>query len=894
MKEYISLHNHSHYSILDAPVKINQYLEQAQRFGMKSFALTDHGTLSGIYSFKKECELVGIKPILGCEFYLNDNLDNTIKRNHIVALARNIDGWRNLIKLNHLSFKKGYYYRPRITHEMLYENIKGLTVTSACIFSILRDYLLEDREKDAIDFVCKLWELTNKNFYLELIYNEVEGCNQYNNYLIRLSQKTGVPIVVTNDTHFIKREDYILRSILVAIKLKRTIAEMDKNELKEIYFKDYGTLLKTLIDVGYDRKIIEIGLKNTLVIDETVENFDIVLPELSIPRYCVTDDEATNVLTLLCCDNFEKKIIISGEYFNDEIKHYFTQLEHELNIIRQKRFSNYFLIMWDIVDFCQKNDIYYGVGRGSAAGSIVSYILGITRINPIKMGLFFERFLTIIRRDPPDIDMDFESFRRNEVEQYIIQKYGIDNVVHVLTFGKFATRGVIRDIGRVFELNFDAIDKIAKLCNEEETIAANIERISNQSTSLKNFINKNITYFQYAEQLSGLIRHQSLHASGIVIDSDKFSNMPVNKVHGVLTCAFQEGAAEREVSGMGFTKFDILGLAACDVIHNSIKLIKERYKIDINNKIEKLQFTDEENKEIFKRFNAGDCEGIFQFSSSGIKDFISKVNIKNFDDLIAVNAIWRPATQMAGATDVFVHNRNHPEEINYFDSRVKLILQSTFGVIVFQEQILNILTILGGFSVEEAEEIRHSFGLLHHGKEKADSGRAVNKLRELSKEIVDRCVKNGMDIRKAENLSAMIDAYSHYTFNKAHSTAYAWLGMQTMFLKIFYPLEFFISLLNAHCNNEDKLKIYANDAYTHEIKFLPVHINKSKNSFVIERDKIRAGFNILDGIGEKASQELTSKQPYINEDDFLNRINRRIVHKRIIKRLQDENVLIFE
>jgi DNA polymerase-3 subunit alpha len=880
--------------VLDGVAKVDELVKKAKELEMTHLALTDHGNLSAVYSFMTECKFEGVKPIIGCEFYVNDKLARDRKRNHIIALAKNFNGWKNLIHLNHFSFKEGFYYKPRITHDELYHNAEDLIVTSACLGSILWDYLLADDLKGFKKFAKLMSEATGGNFYFEVIFNNLPQQKPFNEFLIHMSKEMDIPFVITNDVHFVNEGEACLREITRCVNLRRPIRHVntdDSTVLHDMFLKTALQIKKTCEEYKYDitEKELDEGLENTLRIAEQIEPFEIKLDQLSIPQFYKNRKKADSELVRITFENFEERITKNKDK-------YLKQLQHELEVVVKKNYSNCFLVMWDIVEFCKREGIFYGAGRGSAVGSLISYLLDITKLDPIQHGLFFERFLSMGRKDPPDIDMDFDSSRRDEVENYIIEKYGEENTAHVLTFGRFGTKGIIRDLGRVFEWDGYTVNRIAKWVDDDTNVVESVTNYMHEHNGdgeAKKLITQQKDKFEMGERLRGNIRHMSLHASGVVVDNNGLVSIPLNRVKDRITCGFQEGADEREISSVGLVKLDILGLAACSIISTAVRLILERSGTDLTDAINDYNFVIKQQQEIMEMFSAPEkhCEGVFQFSSHGMKKFLSEVNPKTFDDLVAVNSLYRPATLIAGAGQEYIDNRKKkPEEIEYIDDRVKSILEPTFGIIIFQEQILAILKKLGKFSLEEGEEIRYAFKLLHKGVE----GRTVTNIKRKAKEVVERCIKYGMPKKKADKLFDVINEYTNYAFNKAHATAYAFLAYQTMWLKKNYPLEFYCALLNAHKGDADKMKRYGEDAVLHGIDILYPKINKSGIGFTIDEDKIRAGYDFLDNIGERVAAEIVSKQPFKRKEDFLAKVAKRIVNKRIVQTLEDYDVLEFE
>jgi len=901
--KYISLHNHTEYSLLDAPVAPKEYAARAKELGMSHLAITDHGSLSGVMKFMKECKLADVNPILGCEFYMREGLVKTDKhRDHIVALARNKEGWLQLLALNKMSqSENGFYYRPRITMEQLLANCSNLTVTSACIFSPLMPFCADADLAGAEKLCRQLQEATRGHFYLEFIYNSLPQQVVYNMFLRILAEKTGIPFIVTNDVHFMKPADTVLRELVRAIMYKMPLWKLNEEPNEDIYFKTPEEIWVTASNPKYDydtpRKMFEEGCERTLEIAGNIEQYDIRLEGgYRIPKFCQTKVEADKLVADVCWSK------LAAKKFAPKCKHkreeYEERLSKELAVISEKEFSNYFLIMRDIVDFCDNKGIFVGVGRGSVVGSLTAYLLGITRLDPVVHDLMFERFLSRSRKEPPDIDMDFDSARRDEVEEYIKQKYGEENVAHVFTFGTFGTRGVIRDLGRVFELDQDYINMLTKEVKDDTNIHDEVKRFAEthryQPAAVK-FINDNETVWNLAERIRGRLRHYSMHASGVVIDDHGLTEVPMLRIKDNLVCALQEGSDEREISELGLIKFDILGLTACGILSDTIRLIKETNDgLDVTSKIDSFEFKPGNYAEIFKHFNQGDTAGVFQFSSRGIKDFMMRVGVSKFSDLVAINALYRPANLQSGEAEEYINRKKGDSPIIYLDERLEPILKGTYGCIVYQEQILQLLRAIGQFTLEEADEIRSLFKKHYALGDAAANNTTRAKMAAFKRRIMTKWKENGLDDAKAEHLFGLINHYTKYAFNKSHAAAYAYIAFQMMWLKHHYPAEFHVAALNREIGDEDKVAELIHSArfrkqHNYNIKVYSPRINKSKKNFSIQHHNIkgrdyglREGFISLHGIGERAAEELNKVQPVIDFKDFLGRVNRRVVNKRVI------------
>lgn len=898
--KYISLHNHTEYSLLDAPVAPKDYAARAKELGMSHVAITDHGSLSGVMKFMKECKLVDVKPILGCEFYMREGLVKTDKhRDHIVALARNKEGWLQLLALNKESHSEnGFYYRPRITMDQLLQNCSNLTVTSACIMSPLMPFAADADLVGAIKLCRQIQEATRGHFYLEFIYNSLPQQVVYNMFLRIVAEETGIPFIVTNDVHFMKPADTVLRELVRAIMYKLPLYKLPEEPNEDIYFKTPDEIWETVEKYGFDttRKEFEAGCERTLEVADNIRPFDIRLEGgYRIPKFCQTKAEADELVSKITWSNLAAKKTFPNKHKREE---YEEQLSKELAVISEKEFSNYFLIMRDIVDFCNHKGIFVGVGRGSVVGSLTSYLLGITRLDPILHGLMFERFLSRSRKEPPDIDMDFDSARRDEVEEYIKQKYGESNVAHVYTFGTFGTRGVIRDLGRVFELDPVYVDLLTKEVKDDTNVHDEVKRFAEahrfQPAAVK-FISDNETIWNLAERIRGRVRHYSMHASGVVIDDHGLTEVPMLRIKDNLVCALQEGSDEREISELGLIKFDILGLTACGTINDTIKLIKDTNNgLDVTVQLDSFDFGAGKHADVFKHFNQGDTAGVFQFSSRGIKEFMMRVGVTKFSDLVAINALYRPANLQSGEAEEYTNRKKGKSDIVYIDDRLEPILKSTYGCIIYQEQILQLLRAIGQFTLEEADEIRSLFKK-HYALGNSEANNTTrSKMEAFKHRIMGKWKENGLDDAKSEHLFSLINHYTKYAFNKSHAAAYAYIAFQMMWLKHHYPAEFHVAALNREIGDEDKVIELINSArfrknHHYDIKVYSPRINKSEKNFSIQHYNvkertygIREGFISLHGIGERAAEELYKVRPVIDFKDFLARVNRRVVNRRVI------------
>ncbi|MDI6845250.1 MAG: DNA polymerase III subunit alpha [Candidatus Saccharicenans sp.] len=848
---FIHLHVHSEYSILDGCLRISDLVDTASRFNMPAIALTDHGNIFGAVEFFKTAKKQGIKPIIGCEVYLAPrsrfdkkpgNGDET-SNYHLVLLVKDEKGYRNLCRLLSAAYIEGFYYRPRIDKEILRECSAGLIALSSCLKGEVNDYLLKEMEDRAEQAVREYLEIFGpENFYLELQDHGLPEQKKIIPGIVDLSRRLGIPLVATNDVHFLKQEDAQIQDVLLCIQTNKKLSDPDR-----IRFSGDQFYLKSTAEMRELFKDYPEAIENTRHIAARC-NFEFPLGNHFLPKFQPPGGQnLRDYFEQVVHQGFEKRLQeIQDKINRGLIRHtlddYHRRLEKEIKLIEQMGFEGYFLIVWDLIRAARERGIPVGPGRGSAAGSLIAYCLGITQIDPIEYDLLFERFLNPERISLPDIDIDFCGRRRQEVIDYVTEKYGRDSVCQIITFGTMAARQAIRDVGRVMDLPNNEVDRVAKLIPSQGPDAT-IEGALKNVPELKELYQKNekiATMIDIARKLQGQVRHPSIHAAGIVIAPKplvEFLPLFVSN-RGEITTQF----AMEDIESLGLLKMDLLGLRNLTVITDALQLIEKDTGIRVD--LDRIPLDDPATFEVFQQ---GRTNGVFQFESYGMKNLLRNFKPEEFRDLIAMNALFRPGPLNSGMTDEFVQRKHHPERIQYGLPQLEPILKETRGIIVYQEQVMRIATDLAGFTMAEADMLRKAMG---------------KKIKEMMKaqreKFVQGCRKNGIPAAKAEKIFDQIAQFAEYGFNKSHSAAYAYLAFQTAYLKAHYPLHYLAALLTSEAEKGDTSQIvkYLNECRELGIQILPPDINRSHHHFTVEGDKIRIGLAAIKNVGENTINDL--------------------------------------
>ncbi len=866
--EFIHLHLHTQYSLLDGACRIPELLELAKKYKMDSLAITDHGNMFGAIEFYKEAQKAGIKPIIGCEVYVapGSRLDKSTSgideaAYHFILLCRDEEGYHNLMKLVSIGYLEGFYYRPRIDKEVLSLHSKGLIGLSACLKGEIPSLLAQKRFNDALKCADDLSNILGKNnFYLELQENLIPEQKLANQGLIKIAKELKIPLVATNDVHYLARDRASSHEALLCIQTQSFLD--DPNHMRfqtdEFYFKSPEEM-KKLFEYAPE------AVANTVEIAQRC-NLELDFSTVHLPKYeppvGMTKEE---FLDQLCQKGLKERF---GEASGEIAK----RLEYELEMIRKMGFVSYFLIVWDFIHYSKEKGIPVGPGRGSAAGSIVSYLLGITDINPLQYGLLFERFLNPDRLGLPDIDIDFCYERRQEVIDYVTEKYGQENVAQIITFGTMQARAVVRDVGRVMGLSYADVDRIAKMIPPDPNI--NLRDALQSEPQLKDLYKNNQQVQRLVDtavQLEGLNRHASIHAAGVVIADKPLNNyMPLFKTgDDQVTTGYSMGILEK----IGLLKVDFLGLRTLTVIDQTLKIVRETKGKDID-----INHIPLDDPATYKLLSSALTIGVFQVESSGMRDLLRKLEPERFEDIIALLALYRPGPIGSGMLDDFIQRRHNRVPIKYDHKKLENILKETYGIMVYQEQIMQIASDLAGFTLSQADLLR-----------RAMSKKNPDVMERQRKDFVTGCVKNSISSTIANKIFDLIDYFSGYGFNKSHSAAYAMISYRTAYLKANYPVEFMTALLTSERDNTDKIVEYVNEAGRMGIKVLPPDINESSALFkVVDEENIRFGLLAVKNVGFGAVDSILQAReqgPFKSLEDFCQRIDLRLANHKVLESL---------
>lgn len=867
--DFVSLHLHTEYSLLDGAIRIKELVERAKEFRMPALAMTDHGNLFGAVEFYKKVTKAGIKPIIGCEVYVapgsrleRGGPENEEASFHLVLLARDNAGYRNLVTLVTKAYLEGFYYKPRIDMDLLEQYSGGLIGLSACLKGEIPYCLqrgLSDRAREkALKFKHVLGP---ENFYIEIQQNGMPEQAEANKKLIELARELHIGIVATNDCHYLKREDAKAHEVLLCIQTGKTMKDVNRMKMAtdEFYFKSPA-------EMGEAFKEIPEAIKNTVSIAERC-NVEFTLGESLLPRYKVeTGEDPDDFLAALALTGLEKK-------FSGPVPEAYSQrLKLELDVIRKMGYASYFLIVWDFISFARSKGIPVGPGRGSAAGSLVSYSIGITEIDPLRYNLLFERFLNPERISMPDIDVDFCQDRRAEVISYVSDKYGKDRVAQIITFGTMAAKAAIRDVGRAMDMPYAEVDRIAKLV--PNTLKITIEDAIKAEPQLKAMYESDAgvrELLSIAMRLEGLNRHASTHAAGVIIAPVPLTDYtPLYKSpsdESIMT-QFDMGSAE----GIGLLKFDFLGLKTLTVIQKTLDLIRQSGG-DIS-----LHDIPLDDKDTYELLSSGQTTGIFQLESAGMKDILLKMCPNRFEDLIALVALYRPGPIGSGMIDDFIKRKKGKTAVKYDLPQLKEILDETYGVILYQEQVMRIANKLANFSLGQADILRKAMG--------KKNTEAMAKQKE---NFVKGAVGNGIPEKKAAKIFDLMELFAEYGFNKSHSAAYAYVSFQTAYLKAHYPVEFMAATLSADMSDTDKIVKSINECRKMKVEMLPPDINLSGREFKVIGNSIRFGLEAVKGVGGAAIESIIEVRseggPFKSIADFIGRVDPRKVNKKVLEGL---------
>jgi len=873
--DFVHLHLHSEYSILDGAIKIKELVEKAKEYGMPAVAVTDHGNMFASYELYKTCKEAGIKPIIGQEFYVakKSRFDRGKEAEkgmyHLVLIAKNDKGLKNLMKLSSIGFTEGFYYKPRIDKEVLEKYSEGLIALSACVQGEVPSLYLAGREKEAVEAAKWYKELFGEDFYLELQYHKLKDQERANKFLVQLSRKLDIELVATNDAHYLNREDWEAHDVLLCLQTGKKLSDEKRMRFptKEFYFKNAKEMMETFRDVPQ-------AVFNTLKIAEkvegnlpTFERSDYLLPKYEVPEGYTYE----SFLRELAEKGLEERLKKLGITNGEERKRYYDRLYHELEIINNMGFPGYFLIVWDFINWAKKNGIPVGPGRGSAAGSLVAYAIGITDIDPLRFNLLFERFLNPERVTMPDIDVDICQEGRDRVIQYVREKYGEDKVCQIITFGTMKTKMVVRDVGRVLGIPAKEVDKLAKLIpNDAKSVEDAVER----APEIKDLMEKDETVrrlINIAKKLQGLARQTGVHAAGVVIAPETLTEyIPLAKSKdGDVTTQYDMG----QVEALGLLKMDFLGLKTLTIIDRTVKLIKERHGVEIVPT--ELPLDDEKT---FKLLQEGNTIGVFQLESNGMRNLMRRLKPSNFEDIIALVALYRPGPLNSGMAESYIRRKHGKEKVDYIFPELEPVLKETYGLFIYQEQIMQIANILAGYSLGEADLLRRAMG--KKKKEIMEEQRGI---------FVSRAVERGYPKEKIEKLFDDIAKFAEYGFNKSHSAAYGFLAYVTAYLKAHYPKELMATMMSIDFDKTDEIVKLMKDCKENGIPVYPPDVNKSGAYFDIEGEGIRFGLAGIKGVGEKAALHIVEVREKGGEFkdiyDFCQRVDLKIVNRKILEAL---------
>lgn len=871
---FVHLHTHTEYSLLDGSNKIKEYVARVKELGMNAAAITDHGVMYGVIDFYKECHKQGIRPILGCEVYVapGSRFDRELSHGddryyHLVLLAENNVGYQNLMKLVSIGFVDGYYYKPRIDMEVLEKYHEGIIALSACLAGEVPRYLARGMYDEAKEIALHFRDIFGENnYFLELQDHGIDTQQYVNQELVRMSRETGIELVCTNDIHYTYAEDAGPHDVLLCIQTGKKLADEDRMRYEggQYYVKSEEEM-RSLFPFAPQ------ALENTQKIADRCE-VTIEFGVTKLPHYQVPEGyDSWTYLNKLCYDGLQER-------YGEKAEQLKPRLEYELNTIQKMGYVDYFLIVWDFINYARTHGIPVGPGRGSAAGSLVSYTTGITNIDPIRYNLLFERFLNPERVSMPDIDIDFCFNRRGEVIDYVVEKYGKECVTQIVTFGTLKAKGVIRDVGRVMDMPYNYVDSIAKAVPDELNItlatalqtSPDLRKMYEEDPEVKRLID-------VAQRLEGLPRHTGMHAAGVVISQKPMDEyVPLSRGgDGTITTQFVMTTIEE----LGLLKMDFLGLRTLTVIDDAVKLVEENYGVKLN-----MDAIDYDDKAVLDLISSGKTEGVFQLESAGMKSFMKELKPESLEDVIAGISLYRPGPM--DFIPAYIKGKNDKESITYDCPQLEPILAPTYGCIVYQEQVMQIVRDLAGYSMGRSDLVRRAMS-----KKKTDvmAKERQNFVYGNPEEGVAGCIANGISEEIANKIYDDMTDFAKYAFNKSHAAAYAVVAYQTAFLKKYYPVEFMAALMTSVLDNSGKVAEYIMVCRDMGIQVLPPDINEGQGKFAVSDGKIRYGMYAIKSIGRPVVdyivEERKERGPYTTIEDFLTRANGREVNKRAVENL---------
>ncbi|MFH1938252.1 MAG: DNA polymerase III subunit alpha [Patescibacteria group bacterium] len=866
--KFTHLHVHSHYSLLDGLSKIDQLLDACQELKMPSIALTDHGSMYGLVEFYKKAKKRGIRTILGNEMYIapngmlqkRPNIDN--KQYHLILLVKNKEGYRNLVQLTTKSYLKGFYYKPRIDKELLKKHSQGLIGLSACIAGEIPRMILANKIEEAEKAALEYQEIFGPgNFYLEIQHHpNLPEQKIVNKALIKISQKHNIPLVAANDVHYVKPEDSEAQDVLMSIQTDKKLNDENRLTMKANDFS-----LRPIEQMIKDFKDTPEAIENTQKIVKQC-NFELELGKIHLPHFEVPNGKTTDEYLKELCEKGLKK-----RQFEESSKEVLERLNYELNVIKETEFASYFLIVQDFVNWAKSKNIVCGPGRGSAAGSIISYLIGVTDVDPLKYNLLFERFMNISRNELPDIDLDFADNRRDEVIEYVAQKYGKNHVAQIITFGTMAARAAIRDVGRALDYSYTFCDQIAKMIPFGSTLekaihdSQELHQTYETDENAKRLVNM-------AMKLEGVARHASTHACGIVITKDPLDysvpcQHPTQNDETIVT-----QYEMHSIEDLGLLKIDLLGLKTLTIIQNSLNQIEETtgQKIDIS----KLPLDDEKTIQLFQQAKT---TSVFQLESNGIKRYLKDLKPTQFEDIIAMVALYRPGP--IEFIPEFIARKHGRREVKYLHPKLKPILENTYGIMIFQEQLMRIARDLAGFTLSEADVLRKAVG------------KKIKKLLDEQKEkMIEGMINNDIEPKIAKRIWQTIEPFALYGFNSSHATCYALIGYQTAYLKAHFPTEFMSSAMAADQNDIERIAFLVDECKQMGLQVLPPNINESNQNFSKASEKtIHFGLNAIKNVGHNIVKSIVEERkkngPFKSITDFIERVDSKDLNKKSLESL---------
>ena len=887
---FVHLHLHTDYSLLDGACEIGQLVDETAKRGMPAVAVTDHGNLFAAEAFHHAAVARGVKPIIGCEVYVargsrldrgnsdsgprDANSDANVRgSNHLVLLCENNEGYHNLIKLVTSGFLEGFYYKPRIDYDLLAQHSKGLIALSACLRGAVTEHVMDDRYKEAGEAAHRLQDIFGKGrFFLEIQDQGLEIEKRVNKDLVRLSAETGIPLVATNDCHYLTQADARAQEVLLCIQTGKTMSDPKRMKFAtdQFFFKTAQEMAQVFADLPD-------ALNRTADIAERC-NVNIEAVRNPFPAFAVPEGHTL--------DSYFERVVREG--FAERVPHlealaregrlrrplveYERRLSGEIEMIKQMRYAGYFLIVWDFIRYARAQGVPVGPGRGSAAGSLASFALRITDVDPLLYDLIFERFLNPERVSMPDIDIDFCMRRRGEVIEYVTNKYGRGNVAQIITFGTMAAKAAIKDVGRAMDVPYGEVDKIAKLVPNQLNIE--LTDALAQSSQLRAAVDSDERYKELMEialRLEGLVRHPSTHAAGVVISSQPLNEiLPLYKTNrDEITTQYAMDGLER----LGLLKMDFLGLTTLTVLDDTVRLIRQNRGAEVA--LDTLPLDDAPTYQLFAR---GDTTAIFQFESHGMRDILRRYQPTRLEDLTALNALYRPGPIQGGMIDDFISRKHGKKKVTYDLPELKEILEETYGVMLYQEQVMRIASRLAGFSLGEADLLRRAMG-----KKKREEMAAQRK------KFVDGCEANKIPSKKAEKIFDLMAEFAGYGFNKSHSCAYALLAYQTAYLKTHYPVEFMTALLTSETGNTEKVVKYIHESRGMGITVMPPDVNSSDLDFTPVGDAIRFGLRAIKNVGENTVRGILEARAELGRFtslfQFTDAVDSRLLNRRVLESL---------